>query len=218
MKKALFLAILIGFAACEGPEGPTGPSGTAGNNGTNGTNGTNGSNSLVALADDDSQCEGGVKITAGLDVNNDGVLQDSEVKATKYVCGGQAGPKEVRLGQFEIGSKTSDDDYTVTTYSDLDISQYPGYNVATFVLKDVVVEDGGGTPSAIEYTVEAYDATNDGAIAGSQVTVNSGNYTSPNFLDNIPTGKFDLAIHAHKNTAGAVKISATGYVVLYKVD
>ena len=74
-------------------KGPVGPSGAAG---TNGSNGTNGQNTLVKTTTEASGANcttGGVKIEYGLDANNNGILDVSEVNATltKYVCNGAVG-------------------------------------------------------------------------------------------------------------------------------
>lgn len=61
-----------------------------GDDGDNGTNGSNGLNSLIAhntLGVGDSHCFfGGTVITSGLDSNENGSLDDSEVTATTYDC------------------------------------------------------------------------------------------------------------------------------------
>jgi hypothetical protein len=79
-----------------GPAGPAGAQGIAGTNGVNGTNGTNGQNTLVKTTTEaaGANCTtGGVKIEYGLDANNDGTLDVSEINATltKYVCNGAVG-------------------------------------------------------------------------------------------------------------------------------
>ena len=54
-------------------------------NGTNGTNGTNGYNTLMATTAEPAGANctyGGLKVTSGLDTDNDGVLQASEVTST----------------------------------------------------------------------------------------------------------------------------------------
>jgi hypothetical protein len=69
-----------------------------GSNGTNGANGSAGSNGLNSLVDIVSEpvgancADGGRKITSGLDVNGDGLLENSEVTTTSYVCNGTPGP------------------------------------------------------------------------------------------------------------------------------
>jgi photosystem II stability/assembly factor-like uncharacterized protein len=66
-------------------------------NGANSTNGTtprNGLNSLVNIVSEPvgTTCtNGGEKVTSGLDGNNDGVLEASEVTSTNYVCNGSNG-------------------------------------------------------------------------------------------------------------------------------
>ena len=82
-----------------GPTGATGPQGVAGPqgiNGINGTNGTNGQNTLVKTTTEAAgvNCTtGGIKIEYGLDVNNNGTLDLSEINTslTKYVCNGATG-------------------------------------------------------------------------------------------------------------------------------
>jgi len=211
MKKAIFYSLLFIFAACEGPEGPQGPAGT---------------NSLVAIVDEaaGANCDtGGVKITTGIDVNANNTLDAAEVTQTRYVCNGEAGsgsgPKEIRLADFDMYSKLNQvNDYTTIVYADFDIANFPGYNSVQFVLKGITVTDDNDDPSTIEYVIDAIDASDEGAIAGSAVTVNEGNYVSPNFYDNIPTGKFDIGIRAHQKDAGPAQLAGVGYLVISKVD
>jgi ELWxxDGT repeat protein len=74
----------------------TGQAGTNGTNGTNGTSGAAGHSALVrttlAPAGTNDDCEGdGIMIEVGVDDNDDGVLQPSEVEKTQYVCDGADG-------------------------------------------------------------------------------------------------------------------------------
>lgn len=67
----------------------TGPQGPAG---TNGTNGRNGHNALIVSHTNDTNCaNGGTLVLAGTDLNDDGVLQSSEVTASADVCNGAPG-------------------------------------------------------------------------------------------------------------------------------
>jgi hypothetical protein len=82
-----------GIAGPQGPIGLTGPQGTAGANGNNGSNGVDGKNTLVntTLEPAGVNCAtGGTKIQVGLDINNNGILENAEINAsqTKYVCNG----------------------------------------------------------------------------------------------------------------------------------
>jgi hypothetical protein len=89
----------VGATGATGAQGPQGIQGVAGANGTNGTNGTNGVDGKNTLAKTTTEAAGsncttgGVKIEYGLDANNSGTLDVSEVNAsmTKYVCNGAVG-------------------------------------------------------------------------------------------------------------------------------
>jgi hypothetical protein len=67
--------------------------GLNGANGTNGTNGHNALTNLVSQADGGgSSCPtGGITVLSGTDLNNDGILEISEVSQAKDVCNGLAG-------------------------------------------------------------------------------------------------------------------------------
>lgn len=85
-----------GPAGLAGATGPQGTQGVQGLSGTNGINGTNGFNTLVATTTvtAGAQCPtGGVKLEYGLDINNNGLLDASEITSslTKYVCNGAVG-------------------------------------------------------------------------------------------------------------------------------
>jgi hypothetical protein len=80
-----------------GPQGPIGLTGSQGPAGTNGSNGTDGKNALVntTIEPAGANCaNGGTKIEVGLDANNSGILEASEINAaqTKYICNGAQGP------------------------------------------------------------------------------------------------------------------------------
>ncbi len=87
-----------GATGAQGVQGVQGPAGTNGMNGSNGLNGTNGQNSLVKTTPESAGANcatGGVKLEYGLDANNNGILDFSEIDATltQYVCNGSAGPQ-----------------------------------------------------------------------------------------------------------------------------
>jgi len=84
----------------------TGPAGQAGNDGqngidgahgTHGENGSNGSSGLTTLAtttlepEGDNCQSGGVKISVGIDINGNGVLEEVEKLETSYICNGLNG-------------------------------------------------------------------------------------------------------------------------------
>jgi hypothetical protein len=85
-----------GATGAQGIQGIQGVAGTNGTNGSNGTNGVDGKNTLAKTTTEaaGANCTtGGVKIEYGLDANNNGTLDVSEINATltKYVCNGAVG-------------------------------------------------------------------------------------------------------------------------------
>ncbi|NIP31962.1 MAG: hypothetical protein GTO02_21040, partial [Candidatus Dadabacteria bacterium] len=76
------------YFVCDGIPGAEGPQGEEGEEGTDGLI------SLIALDVEPkgSNCpEGGVRVSTGLDVNRNGILDPSEVTETTYLCNGQDG-------------------------------------------------------------------------------------------------------------------------------
>jgi ELWxxDGT repeat protein len=76
----------------DGGEGDT--NGTDGSDGSDGQNGLNGLASLLLITDlaNGSACaNGGLNISAGLDLNSDGILGDSEVEHNNVLCHGDTG-------------------------------------------------------------------------------------------------------------------------------
>lgn len=89
MKKVLVVLSAILIASCSVEDGKDGVNGT---DGINGVDGLNGYSSLIVVLEDNSVCPtGGMKVETGLDVNEDGVLNPSEVTSTTYICNGQDG-------------------------------------------------------------------------------------------------------------------------------
>ena len=86
----------VGVTGAQGTQGIQGAQGIQGVAGAVGTNGVNGKNTLVKTTTEaaGANCStGGVKIEYGLDANNNGTLDISEINATltKYVCNGAVG-------------------------------------------------------------------------------------------------------------------------------
>jgi hypothetical protein len=94
----LFVCFTLFVISCskDGSNGVDGTNGTNGANGTNGTNGTNGKDGKTTLTKTTKEAPGanctygGTKFETGLDANNNGILDNSEVitTQTKYVCDG----------------------------------------------------------------------------------------------------------------------------------
>ncbi|UII79151.1 hypothetical protein [Flagellimonas sp. CMM7] len=96
MKKTLIkrvsvlVVVLISIMSCSPEDGADGTNGT---NGTNGSNGTDGLNSLITtlIEQPGSNCSnGGFRIEAGLDLNDNGILETSEVDTSEFLCNADA--------------------------------------------------------------------------------------------------------------------------------
>jgi OmcA/MtrC family decaheme c-type cytochrome len=95
---ALSISMLLGGVACTGDRGDQGPPGGDGNDG----------DSTLAVTSDEpagANCpSGGVKLQIGIDADDDGTLDASEVQSTQYVCHGGGGHSSlVRTGTEDAG-------------------------------------------------------------------------------------------------------------------
>jgi len=91
---AIAIVASLMLVACGGSDGSDGATGPAGDTGASGLPGSAGRNALVRIHAElaGSHClAGGNRIDAGLDANDSGVLDDSEVSSTQYVCNGSSG-------------------------------------------------------------------------------------------------------------------------------
>ena len=90
-----------GVVGAQGSQGIQGVQGAQGTQGVTGVNGSNGQNTLVKTTTESAgtNCTtGGVKIEYGLDANNNGTLDVSEINATltRYVCNGATGAQGIQ--------------------------------------------------------------------------------------------------------------------------
>jgi hypothetical protein len=111
----------VGPTGGTGPQGPQGPTGATGPQGINGAtgpqgpvgaSGANGLNQVVKTTTEPAgvNCSaGGVKVEFGLDANNNGILDVSEINATltKYICNGTSGSYTAGSGVSIAGSTIS---------------------------------------------------------------------------------------------------------------
>ena len=86
-----------GTDGAQGPPGVDGADGNDGQNGMDGQDGSDGMDGLSSLVNTDieqpgNNCpDGGLMIEMGIDWNNDGMLDPSEISNTEYVCDGADG-------------------------------------------------------------------------------------------------------------------------------
>jgi hypothetical protein len=83
-----------GATGSAGATGTNGATGATGGNGATGATGTSGLASLVRMTTESAGANcagGGTKISAGIDANANGVLDNAEISSTGYVCQGANG-------------------------------------------------------------------------------------------------------------------------------
>lgn len=109
-----------GTNGTDGTNGSNGTNGSDGSNGSNGSNGSDGYDQLVKVVGEQpgANCAtGGQAIEIGYDTDRDGVLENSEVTQTSYVCN-------------PANQKVHDGDYTITgageTYLLIGVEQIHG--------------------------------------------------------------------------------------------
>jgi|GEM_PF-1304080 len=100
-----------------------GRAGNDGNNGSNGNDGSNGINSLVSMVAEPAGANcpnGGYKVNSGLDVNKNGILEQSEIQNSNYICNGSGSVSYLISVKAEAaGSNCTTGGYSFNTGADL---------------------------------------------------------------------------------------------------
>lgn len=168
-----------------------------------------GLNSLVKIEDEpggENCISGGVKISSGLDMNSNNILDDNEITYTNYVCNGSDGMFDKQVIIPFIGpnhpstSLVTGSVSTTKQLKDFNILNYPGADSIIF---------GGfpeSTESTIKCTVELYDNTNKKIINNTKITSNATTLiwqtTSTNFIDDLPRESIDLLVFIRSGKGG----------------
>jgi hypothetical protein len=79
---------LNGSDGLNGSNGNNGNTGSNGSNGTNGTNGLNGINTLMSFDNSTTCLNGGLLVSYGLDLNNNSLLDLTEIQGSANICNG----------------------------------------------------------------------------------------------------------------------------------
>ena len=152
-----------------------------------------GLNSLIKIEDEPSgiNCtSGGIKISSGLDINSNNILDDSEITYSNYICNGSDGlfDKQVIIpfiGVNNLSTSSSEGIISIRKeLKDFNILNYPGADSIVF----------GGFPestlSEVKCVVELYDNTNKKIISNSKITTYATTLywqtTTTNFIDDLP--------------------------------
>jgi hypothetical protein len=148
-----------GTDGSDGQDGNSGNTGSSGNDGEDGASGTDGKNSLVKTSSETSCENGGIKIETGLDLNSDGVLQNSEVTGSSEICNGTDGSDGQDGNSGNTGSSGNDGEDGA--------SGTDGKNSLVKTSSETSCENGG---IKIE---TGLDLNSDGVLQNSEVTGSS---------------------------------------------
>ena len=193
----------------------------------NGDNGANGYSSLVNVEDEpigDNCSSGGYKISSGLDLNSNGILDESEIQHIEYVCNGDNGgsDKEIRfdltafLGQSDSNPSISDvkiRDFNINNYQDIDSIVFVSYKITT-------ATGCCGSPDVVsELRVELYDLTNNTEILNSEIIsddLGEGEVAySKNLFNSFPQEKIDVGLKLTYEP-GTFSYAQNLYLILYR--
>ncbi|WP_298781948.1 choice-of-anchor I family protein [uncultured Polaribacter sp.] len=185
----------------------------------NGSNGTNGYNVLIATETENegTNCtNGGLKINIGLDINNDEILEASEITVIDYICNGQTVSEYFStLAKISLGDGVPEisafDSKTKTIFSTnsearevdvIDISNLSSPQIKSAI--DITAYGGNVNSVAckngyLAIAVEAEEATNNGKIVTFKTDDLSTPYTQitagalPDMVTFTPDGKYIIA-------------------------
>jgi hypothetical protein len=203
-----------------GPKGDIGTQGVQGIKGNTGATGTNGQNSLIlttSVAAGANCTNGGVKQEYGLDNNNNGILDATEINAslTKYICNGLNGTSSSNSWSINGNAGTNASNYIGT--SDVERVIFRQNRVRAGFLD--IDNTAFGVNSLNPYT-NGYGNTAIGRLA---LNINDGFYntaTGSYALESNTTGDYNTATGSYaleSNTTGNYN-SATGYALSFNTS
>ena len=192
MKKYLLIVLCFGIWNCE-----EGADGLSGENGQDGVDGENGLSTILYTLDEpsgDNCANGGTKVVYGIDVNSDGVLSDSEIDNSAYICNGTNGQDgtDGQDGEVEIEEQHPivgiwfQGDTTISTNEYFDGTT----NTYVSIIDTSIYDTTGGwgsTRSRLIFTEEKYFNWGWNSSLFNQLDVFSDNIEDGNYIlvDNI---------------------------------
>lgn len=194
-----------------------------GESGVDGINGVDGLSSLIDISQTTSGTDcpnGGVRIDVGIDTNDNGFLEPSEVQETEFVCNGSPRLDEQIRFRMSYGGNTRST--TPVTGGSL-----INFRKDAFAEIDSIVftSDPYVASSVNTSFVELYDLTNDMPIANSLLStnktfVNREFLYSANLFDVIPDEEITLGVRFWSGTEGefAASRGSDTYLLLYRGD
>jgi hypothetical protein len=188
-------------------------------------NGVNGNLSLVNITDEAKGgiCgNGGIKIESGIDLNNNIVLDATEVQITKYVCNEDGGitSEEIRLKITEGSTATTSSIGIYLKGITFDITKYKNINSIIFESNPYVFY-GPNIPQNNFALLELYNFTDNVPISKSLIRTNNlatniVTLKSNEIIDEIPKKEIQLGFKLRSEVEGLNSVSGTGFLILKK--
>lgn len=169
----------------------------------NGENGNNGLNSLIDMIPEpqgDNCINGGFKISTGIDLNGNGILEENEIQNVDYLCNidsiynNNANLTRIVVARYGISNNTTD----------WFISEYPTFNLPDFCKDDynnvdsiIFVPSMHTTDPNNKCIVELYNISHGQSIEGSLIESNTPGYNfhySQDIFDFLPSERIDLGV------------------------
>lgn len=196
-------------------------------NGANGANGSNGSTSLMNVIPEQSglNCSsGGFMINSGIDLNNNGNLDNNEIQSTQYICNGDDGgyDKQIRVYFPDIYNETN---YTTSINGIINPMEcIYDFDITKYLNADSIVFGSYLSTYDINVScfVELFDITNNRIIDNTLLTSNSLSptweykSTTLNFLDNLPHNPIRLGIKVRPQIEGTYAKYYLPMITIYR--
>lgn len=151
-------------------------------------NGNNGNNSITVVTNEPSNlnCQnGGIKINSGLDINGNGLLEDSEISTTAYVCNGIDGNSSLtRITNEEIGSHCENGGLKIEYGLDLNLDNTLNDNEVSFTTYICNGINGDTSLVSIVDEAEGENCENGGIKINSGIDSNSNGILDNDEIDN----------------------------------
>ncbi len=188
--------------------------------------GMDGNNSLIDIIKEpkgENCSSGGYKITTGLDINSNNILDEDEIQNTEYICNGDDGgyDKEIRIAiPGFLGQNDNNPSYSDVRIRDFDLRNYSSIDSVVFVAYDILTTSGccGAPDVSSQLKVELFDITNDTVIENSFIIsddTNGNPIQSQNLISTFPKEKIDIGLKLTYET-GTYSQAYGLYLILYR--
>lgn len=180
-------------------------------------NGNNGLNYLIAVKAEPAgvNCTfGGYSFNTGIDANKNGVLDDSEITSTVYICNNSA-INEVRIPLDFSANTTSTAGVTGLALSNFNKANYTGLDSIVFSAK---VYSGDVNSKSIVDLINSTDNViwDDSRLSSNQPFDSSPIQVSKNLNSIIPNKAINITLRVRSEKEGSfAAVYGTSYLVLY---